>query len=223
MLKPNHNGQWAIRIENVAIVRRLASVHCTSRQRGIVLFITLIVLVAMTLAGIAMVRSVSTTNVIAGNLAFQQGATHAGDGGIESAVTWLEQNNNTALYNDNSGLGYIAAGLPASQSPAAGQSWDNFWNAQLSPQARTLMQDAAGNTVSYVIQRMCLATGEPNTAIPPNPCSSSPAASICTTCSQGDSGGEFSPLEVYYRITARIAGPRNTVSYVQAIVALPKK
>jgi Tfp pilus assembly protein PilX len=57
------------------------------RQRGAILFIALIVLVAMTLAGIALMRSVDTNVLIAGNLAFRQGATAAGDYGVEDART----------------------------------------------------------------------------------------------------------------------------------------
>ena len=45
-----------------------------SAQKGVVLFISLIVLVAMTLAGIAMFRQVGTGVVIAGNLAFRDNA-----------------------------------------------------------------------------------------------------------------------------------------------------
>jgi Tfp pilus assembly protein PilX len=183
------------------------------QQRGIVLFITLIVLVAMTLAGIAMVRSVSTTNIIAGNLAFQQGATHAGDTGIETAIAWLEQNNTGTTLHGN-GAGYIAA----RQDPTAGQSWDDFWNAQLGTQALTLSQDAAGNTSSYIIHRLCLTAGAP-TAVGVN-CATSPTSST-TGGSKGAGAIQLQySSQVYYRITARVAGPRNTVSYVQAIVAL---
>lgn len=185
------------------------------QQRGIVLFITLIVLVAMTLAGIAMVRSVSTSNIIAGNLAFQQGATHAGDTGIETAVAWLEQNNTgTTLHANNTGAAYVAA----RQDPATGQSWDNFWSAQLSGQATSLAQDAAGNTASYIIHRLCLTAGAP-TAVGVN-CATSPTS----TTTGGSKGAGAIQLQysgqVYYRITARVAGPRNTVSYVQAIVSM---
>jgi Tfp pilus assembly protein PilX len=45
------------------------------RQRGAILFIALIVLVAMSLAGIALMRSVDTNVLIAGNLAFRQSAS----------------------------------------------------------------------------------------------------------------------------------------------------
>ena len=58
-------------------------------QRGVVLFIALIVLVAMTLAGLGMMRSVDTNNLIAGNLAFKNAATSAGDAAIEAARTWI--------------------------------------------------------------------------------------------------------------------------------------
>ena len=57
-----------------------------ARQRGISLMMSMIVLVALTLAGIALMRSVDTTTIIAGNLAFQQAATNSGDTGIETAI-----------------------------------------------------------------------------------------------------------------------------------------
>lgn len=187
-------------------------------QRGVVLFITLIVLVAMTLAGIALVRSVSTTNLIAGNLAFQQGAVFAGDTGVENAIAWLDLNNSgTTLHADNSGTGYLAS----RQDPATGQSWDDFWNNQLAASAfpATPVADAAGNGVQYVIQRLCAAAGAPG-AVGVN-CSTSPTSDATTGSSK--SAGMKTPSRsstVYYRITSRIAGPRNTVSYVQAIVSL---
>jgi Tfp pilus assembly protein PilX len=187
-------------------------------QHGIVLFITLIVLVAMTLAGIALVRSVSTTNLIAGNLAFQQGAVFAGDTGIENAIAWLDQNNTgTTLHADNSGTGYSAS----RQDPTSGQSWDDFWNNQLAAQAfpATPVADAAGNSVQYVIQRLCASAGDPS-AVGVN-CATSPSTDASAGSSKSAGGPSYSrSSSVYYRITSRIAGPRNTVSYVQAIVSL---
>ena len=79
-----------------------------ARQKGAVLFIALIVLVAMSLAGIALIRSVDTTNLIAGNLAFKQGATLGGDWGAEQARTWLQGQAPDILYNSVPGR-YSAA------------------------------------------------------------------------------------------------------------------
>src|ERR687895_391378 len=70
--------------------RSRRSVGChASRQKGVVLFIALIVLVALMLASISLVRSVDTANVIAGNLAFKQASVQAADFGIEVAAAAL--------------------------------------------------------------------------------------------------------------------------------------
>lgn len=198
---------------------RTAAPAGAPRQRGVVLMMALIVLVAMTLAGIALMRSVGTTTIIAGNLAFQQAATNAGDTGTENAVAWLEANNSGAFLHANAfGQGYAASRL----DPAAGQSWDSFWSTVLVPagQVITLPADAAtGNTVSYTIQRLCNAVGDP--VNPSTGCARPQTTGTSAASSKG--AGVIALLytsQIYYRITSRIQGPRNTVSYVQAIVML---
>jgi flagellin-like protein len=49
------------------------------RERGVVLIIALIVLVAMTLVAIGTLRSVDTSNVVAGNLGFKQATLNGTD------------------------------------------------------------------------------------------------------------------------------------------------
>ncbi len=60
------------------------------RQRGVVLLLALIMLVAMTLAGIVLYRQIGTGLIIARNLSFKRTATVAADRGIEAARTWLD-------------------------------------------------------------------------------------------------------------------------------------
>lgn len=55
------------------------------RQQGIVLFIALIALVILSLAGIGFMRSVDTASVLAGNLAFNRASIAISDGGMEEA------------------------------------------------------------------------------------------------------------------------------------------
>lgn len=190
-----------------------------TKQSGVVLMIALIVLVAMTLAGITLVRSVDTSNIIAGNLAFQQAATQAGDTGSEAAITWLQTNfAGITLQQSIPAQGYIAA----RQDPAVGETWDAFWTNTLVPngQVVTLTQDpSTGNTVAYTIQRMCAQVGDP--AVPLTDCAVLQAAGGSSGSSKGSGviALQYSS-QVYYRITARITGPRNTVSYIQTIVAL---
>jgi type IV pilus assembly protein PilX len=193
-----------------------------NRQQGVVLMVALIVLVAMTLAGIALMRSVDTTALIAGNLAFQQSATNSADIGTETAVNWLVANNTgTTLHASIIGQGYVAK----REDPAAGQSWDAFWTTVLDPSAGTsqvqkLAQDpVTGNTVAYVIHRMCNLELDPTA--PTVDCAQAQTSSAMGGSSKG--AGVVALLynsSIYYRITTRVAGPRNTVSYVQTIVTL---
>src|ERR1700694_4797010 len=54
-----------------------------TRQHGVVLFIALIVMVALSLAAIALIRSVDTTNAVVGNLAFRLSSILPANGSIE--------------------------------------------------------------------------------------------------------------------------------------------
>jgi Tfp pilus assembly protein PilX len=192
------------------------------RQAGVVLIITLIVLVAMTLAALSMMRSVDTNNLIAGNLAFQSAATHSGDTGVETAIAWLQANNTgVTLDSDDPTNGYSASGSKLVQSPAAGQTWDDFWMQSLAVRAYKLnggAADSAGNLVSYVIDRLCNNAGGKTSGAS---CVASPVVQVAT--GNAEEAGEIqlnAASVVYYRITVRIAGPKNTVSYVQTVVSM---
>lgn len=219
------------------------------RQRGAVLFFAIIVLVATTLAGLALTRSVDTSNLIAGNLAFQQSTTQLANAGIEQAVDWLETASSDAtnpLYKDAVASGYKADGLNPAQLPAAGVSWESFWNSTLKNQSALAKFDcdsphlpgsdggcvddagnasaltATGTTVSYAIQRLCTGAGSP-------PMTGRGATNCpCAENSDGSAkSGLFGPTlacpgnHLYYRVTVRVAGPRNTVSFVQAYIVRP--
>ena len=188
-------------------------------QSGIVLIIALIILIAMTIAGIAMIRSVDLTNIIAGNLAFKQAATHSGDTGVETAFAFLTANQaGTFLHTDVANQGYSANGNDPARSPAAGVTWETYWATLPANRIRTLAPDAAGNTVSYIIDRLCAIAGSPTAGAN---CSASTVSSVAS--GSGEEAGEkaiTSSSAIYYRITVRIAGPRNTVSFVQSTVTL---
>jgi type IV pilus assembly protein PilX len=207
-----------------------------SRQRGVVLILALIVLVALTLAAVALTRSVGTSNTIAGNLAFQQAATHAADRGVEDAVKWLENSVNettgcssgSAVSCDQAAKGYLASRTDPDTTKQ--QSWADFWTKALATKVTPVATEDAstGNTVRYVIQRMCETTGEANTSS--NVCATPPRATAgsCpggTSCTGGGGRGGTgsnvdSPKQTYYRITVIVDGPRNTQSMVQAMVAI---
>lgn len=189
-----------------------------ARQSGVVLLITLIVLVAMTLTAIALVRSMDTSNIIAGNLAFQQSASNSGDTGVEAAISWMETNINS-LHNDSFNNGYSSSFT----NPAAGQSWDYFFSTTLAGRTYSLQQNAAGYTVSYAIERLCIAANILPTAVGAGCTVTSMTVAAPSGGGSSEDAGTVQLItsnQQYYRITSRSVGPHNAKSYVQAIVAM---
>jgi hypothetical protein len=183
-----------------------------SRQQGAVLFIALIVLVAMSLAGVALIRGVDTANLIAGNLAFKQYASHGGDWGAEQARAWLQAQPAGALYGEVPGI-YSPAMQTGLDFTATDPSASDFdWDAN----SAGPFTDPAGNDVRYVIHRMCDLAGNPSAV---NCVRTSLGGTVGGTQGGATYGGAALPStsQIYYRITTRVTGPRNTVSYVQVM------
>lgn len=181
------------------------------RQQGVVLFIALIVLVAMTLAGIAMVRQMSTGMAVAGNLAFKQNATAAADLGIEAARTWWRGQTASALAVDSITPGYFSS-WDATFDPAT-YNWDAANNASAT------ISDGASNNVKYVIHRLCSTANITVTAAGQKCVTTTVEGSTSTKIGLDASTQPLSnTLQPYYRFTARAQGPRNTLSYVQVVM-----
>lgn len=215
-------------------------------QRGLVLFIALIALVVMSLAAVALIRSVDTSTMIAGNLAFKQSATNSGDGGLLRGInTWLAAKSAvsppTDLYSDSYTDGYYATAtaLATKNSYVGMTSYemltkDKTWGAANSAQGQvadcngffTSGTDCSGNTVRYVIERMCELPGPVlDTPAVPNPgqhCLFGPQSE--STSGMGakaapEAGGLVTKSsQVVYRITVRSVGPKNSVSYIQSFL-----
>lgn len=183
------------------------------RQRAVSLFIALIALVALSIAGIALVRSVDTTNVISGNLAFRQAALHATDVGVETAYSALSSIASSSLEanyptscNSNGSCSYWATMQPVDTRgiPSTIQ-WGNI--------SATAIDSSY--SYKYVIDRLCSGT-LPITDI----MGSCYAAASTGAGSQKAGAPSFtSATQVYYRVTVRVDGPRNTNSIVQVLLA----
>ena len=179
--------------------RRLAR-----RQRGIVLYVAIIVLVAMTLAGLAMMRQIGVGTSIAGNVAFKENATSVADRGTEAGRAWIATH---PLDSDNKPVGYHSS-WAASVDPST-FDWDN--------ESLQLALPEAGNAVRVYIERLCLL---PNTSAvaPTQVCSDTPGPG-------GNKGGGSypsvlppTPPQPLFRVTTRVDGPRNTRSFTQVLM-----
>jgi type IV pilus assembly protein PilX len=197
--------------------RKMRTHRFPRRQQGLVLLIALTVLVAMSLAGVALVRSVDNTVVIAGNLAFKQSSLQVADRGASDALQWLvTANRNTPFMRDDMpNMGYFSAKPP--QEP----DWfaDTTWNAAATTNGG--LPDSSGNTVRYLIHRMCTMPGAgPNDDLqqcgffyPPTLRQDSNSKSIGSFKYEG-------AFQLYYRVTTRVDGPRNNVTIVQTTILI---
>jgi len=193
-------------------------------QQGVVLFISLIILVAMTLAGIALMRSVDTGTIIAGNLAFRQNTTYVGDLGVESARAWLTNPATTSatLWADSTGNGYYATW--GATTDLLGNDTDpatTAYNWGTGTTSVAVAGTPTGYTVRYVIHRLCATVGDP--ALGTATCVK--AAGTAASGSAGTQGaasyGTYalgSPVAAVYRVTVQTTGPRNSRSYIQSVV-----
>ena len=183
------------------------------QQQGVVLFVALIALVVMSLAAVALIRSVDTSTLLAGNLAAKQSATTSGDSGMETAITWMAAANLADLNADITASGYYA---DLTQNPM-----NVNWATGSLPATSNLVgnidangQDLSGNTTRYIVQRMC----RPGTALPSaaNCLFGPPTEDVCSK--RGDPEVRCPPLDPspMYRITARVIGVKNTISFIQA-------
>jgi type IV pilus assembly protein PilX len=196
------------------------------KQRGVVLIFALIALLAIMLAAVALIRSVDTSTMIAGNLAFKQAATTSGDAGTEAAMSWLATtqaaNNAKNIYKDAThafNVTNAAAGYYSNADPALSLFANATWNAITAIPAVT---DSSGNSISYIIQRACRNGGVKmedadclfSGAIQDTNGQNIPLPQdICT-----GSGCPVAGQAPMIRITSRVKGPKNTLSYVQAFV-----
>lgn len=215
----------------------LTSMPPAKRQRGVVLFIALIALVAMTLAGLALMRSVDTANVIAGNFAFKESTVHATDIGTENAVAGLATivggaGNVAKASTTASPIQYFpvwrnlnAAGQPIPEPVSAqGLSPNVDWSAVKKAPINDQSGNYTGNDVQTVIERMC----DPIPSSPNGPVQTnrSDVTDYCVTVPQCSPGVSINtpPFcvagDINYRITTRVTGPRGTISVVQSVVTM---
>lgn len=204
-------------------------------QRGVVLLLALIMLVAMTLAGIAMYRQLGDGLIIARNLSFKRTATVAADRGIEAARLWLITQNAASLELGNPAQGYFPGwcnvSLNANNVPDA-DSDGNPDNCNATPMPSSFdpqtynwanavvatNNDGAGNEVRYVIHRLCQTSGSIDAA-------GQQCVTIGSTLTGGSQGAASygtqalaNTFQPYFRVTSRVLGPTNTVVYTQVIM-----
>ena len=204
----------------------------TPRQRGAVLFVALVVMVALALATVALMRSVDTANVIAGNQSFKQSAVNATDLGVARAIDKFADGilSGNTLLTDNAAHCYRSTTFQPNQVNVNGvplllvdptTTQEPFLASFDSTYPNCNFTNSQGERIRYIIDRQCDGSMA-GLAANKEKCiyfSQSSSAGQLSGSDPTDQGRRAADISTpYYRVTVRVDGPRNTVSIIQAVI-----
>lgn len=207
-----------------------------ARQQGLSLLFSLLALGALSLAAVALIRSVETGSLVMGNIGFKQDATAAASQAAESAITWLQANTGTNLHTDKAASGYYAASRDALDVTGQGSTAANRavvdWAGDLCNvydsfgtcirASAELSLNGGANRARYVITRLCASEGDPTAvdcAFPMTSATSSGGNKGVVDYKAGKVVVAVSTQQ-YYRIVVRSQSARGTVAFTETIVQL---
>jgi hypothetical protein len=160
-------------------------------------------------------RSVETAVVVAGNLAFKESGIQVADMGVQEAARWITVNSaGNTLQVDSPSNGYY------SSLPAVDPDYFDIDNWASTVTMNSGNPDASGNVVRYVIHRMCTTPSVPHNDENNNCARQLSAQTTGGASKRRDAPNLKGPPLLYYRVTTRVDGPRNTVTVTQTSLAL---
>jgi len=214
------------------------------KQQGSVLLIALVILLIMMIASIGLMHSVESGNVAAANISMGQNNQLVADWGVERGFEWL-YTNRTNLDNNDASNGYYAIGTVGGVILSDSNWLDSAkWVGSKKYDSGTSPAPPAGYTVRVIINRMCSSVGAVNGS--GQSCAKGATTMSTTSGSKvkvvgaagsgskayyevgataasgsGTDGANYVvPGNVYYRVTVRVDGPRNSLSVVQSMLTI---
>jgi len=209
-------------------------------QRGAVLLFSLIALVVMLIAAVALVRSFQSSLFLAGNIGFKRDLQNQGERAVDRALTAFRASgalDSPTARAANLKAGNYSASILATNPqgiPDVLQNDSTFAAVGLPANDITPLNEptlaAQGVTIRYVIDRLCATVGSESTlglvnclvADNPTPTGGSSGnlmgaerAALCASCASAASVG------VVYRLSVKVTGPRNTQSFFQSTFTVP--
>ncbi|MFK3737488.1 pilus assembly PilX family protein [Massilia sp. TN1-12] len=187
------------------------------RAAGIALPVVLVILALMLIGGVYLLKSVHSTGLTTGNLAYDATLGREADLGLHEGFQWLSAraaSNRLALNDDDAANGY-AASLAGDVTPRD----DAFWKV-----GKTI-ENADGSRIEYVIHRLCKFAKSYDAQ--ENACvqTSANTAALGNTTPLGaslasDASQYAGAPRIHYVITSRIVGGRGASVTNQMVVLI---
>lgn len=214
-----------------------------SRQRGVVLLFSLVALVVLLIAAVALMRSFNSSLSMSGNIAFKRDLQNQGERAINKVLPLFRAggtlDTDTLRSTDLKASNYSATMLPGNAQgiPNALQSDASFNAVGVASNDITPANEPSlvGQEVRirYVIDRLATSTGSCTTLGPTAclmttdvvPAGGSSSQWRTPTRTSSTPGGTVAPAITtgtpVYRLTVRVNGPRETQAFYQSTFTAP--
>jgi Tfp pilus assembly protein PilX len=189
-----------------------------SHQRGVVLIFALIVLLILAVGAVALLRSMNTSMVTAGNLAFHRDLVNQGEQAVSNVLTEFKTaaaplSGLTSASNVNANYSANALTTNPNGVPLALLNQTTFNTVGIA--ANDIAGATSDVTVRYVIDRLCSSAG----VAASTDCVQSSA--LPNSGTDDRNRGVPAPTATVYRISVRVSGPRNTQAFLQTTFTKP--
>lgn len=190
-----------------------------SRQRGVVMIFTLIVLLILMIGAVALVRSMNSSLSSAGNIAFHRDLVNQGEQALSNVMTEFKTGAaplSGVTIADLPAANYVSTTLPTNAQgvPTVLLGGDPVFATVALP-ANDIPGATPDVTIRYVIDRLCSATGVASSA----DCVQSTALPTGGTANRNTAVAP--PSSTVYRLSVRVTGPRNTQAFLQTTFTMP--
>jgi len=216
------------------------SSRAASRQRGVVLLFSLVALVVLLIAAVALMRSFNTSLFMSGNIAFKRDLQNQGERAIDKVLPLFRSTGDLATDTQRSNdlktknysatlLASNAQGIP--KVLQADRGTDSFLDSGFTA-INDITDTAQGINIRYVIDRMATSIGSCTTLGPTvclmttdtTPPGGSSSQWRSPTRALGSGAAGAAPITsgtVVYRLTVRVTGPRDTQAFYQSTFTAP--
>jgi type IV pilus assembly protein PilX len=191
-----------------------------ARQQGVVLIFALIVLLILAIGAVALLRSVNSSLLSAGNLAFHRDLVNQGEQAVSVVMTEFKTGgpplSGAPTTNDFPAANYKSTVLPTNAQGVPLVLLDDTAFLGVGSAANDIVPTANSQvTIRYVIDRLCTNTGTAGSAN----CVQSTGLPTGGTANRNTAVAP--PSATVYRVSVRVTGPRNTQAFLQTTFTKP--
>jgi type IV pilus assembly protein PilX len=191
-----------------------------ARQRGVILIFSLLVLLILAIGAVALLRSVNTSELGAGNLSFHRDLVNQAEQAVSVVMTEFKTNgpplSGAPTTADLPAANYVSTTLPTNAQGVPLVLLDDAAFAALTAVANDIVPTANSQVkIHYIIDRLCTNAGA---ASSPN-CVQSTGLPTGGTANRNTAVAP--PSATVYRVSVRVDGPRNTQAFLQTTFTKP--